>query len=349
MSDMSLTNNGGRGDGGSAERRGTGPSQGPAQGSSHSYPLLVRDHGLGTALKLLLETLPYALARWGVLLGFAAACVVWAIVAVGGAVWLGTHVASVFGYCWLLGILLLGGWIWGAILRYTLHMIACGHVAVLTELITHGRIGNGTEGQFAYGRRIVMDRFGEVAVLFGLNALVRAVLRAFHNALDTLGEWLPAPGMKAIVGLLNTILSAATRYLDKVVLSYDLARGGDDPRRNIQDGLVYYCQNAKPILTTSVWMVIVERILSVLLCLLLLVPAGVATVWLPEAVREYGAMVTVLIAALLAVTVRAAFIQPLFLICMMIRFHALVENQPINSTWVGYLDGLSDKFRQIGR
>ena len=41
--------------------------------------------------------------------------------------------------------------------------------------------------------------------------------------------------------------------------------------------------------------------------------------------------------------------QPLFLICMMIRFHALIENQPINSTWVGYLDGLSDKFRQIVR
>ena len=46
---------------------------------------------------------------------------------------------------------------------------------------------------------------------------------------------------------------------------------------------------------------------------------------------------------------RAAFIQPLFLICMMIRFHALIENQPINSTWVGYLDGLTDKFRQIVR
>jgi putative effector of murein hydrolase LrgA (UPF0299 family) len=96
-------------------------------------------------------------------------------------------------------------------------------------------------------------------------------------------------------------------------------------------------------------MVIVERCLSVLLWLLLLVPAGVATMALPDAIREYGAIVTVCIAALLAMTLRAAFIQPLFLICIMIRFHALVENQPINSTWVGYLDGLSDKFRQIGR
>jgi len=345
MSDISLTNGGGRSGDGSAERRAAGPSQ----GLSHSYPLLVHDHGLATAFRLLIETLPYALARWGVLLAFAAACAVWALVAVGGAIWLGTHVATAFGYCWLLGVLLVGGWIWGAIARYTLHLIACGHVAVLTELITRGQIGNGSEGQFAYGRRVVMARFGEIAVLFGLQALIRAVLRAFHKALDTLGEWLPTPGVSTIVGLVNTILAAATRYLDKVVLSYDLARGGDDPRRNIQDGLVYYCQNAKPILTTSVWMVIVERGLSILLCLLLLVPAGLVTVWLPDAIREYGAIVTVLIAALLAMTLRAAFIQPLFLICIMIRFHALIENQPINTTWVGYLDGLSDKFRQIGR
>ncbi len=126
----------------------------------------MRDHGLGTALKLLLETLPYAwrggaccsalprLARSGLIVApLAARC---------GS---GTHVATgVFGYCWLLGVLLVGGWIWGA--RSALHrcaVIACGHVAVLTELITRGSIGNGSEGQFAYGRRIVMDRFGEVS------------------------------------------------------------------------------------------------------------------------------------------------------------------------------------------
>ncbi|WP_156179856.1 hypothetical protein [Bradyrhizobium sp. LTSPM299] len=341
MSQMSVANDGGR--------SGEGSAGWQSQGAAHSYPLLVHDHGLATAFRLLVETLPYALARWGVLLAFAVACVVWIGIGVGGAVWLGAHVATMFGVCWLLGVLLAGGWIWGAILRYVLHMIACGHVAVLTELITRGRIGDGNEGQFAYGRRIVMARFGEVAALFGISVLVRSVLRAFHNGLDTLGEWLPTPGVSTIVGLVNTILSAATRYLDKVVLSYDLARGGDDPRRNVQDGLVYYCQNAKPILTTSIWMVVVERSLSILLCLLLLVPAGFLTMVLPEAIRDYGVLVTILVAALLAMTLRSAFIQPLFLICIMIRFHALVHEQPINATWVGYLDGLTDKFRKITR
>jgi hypothetical protein len=166
---------------------------------------------------------------------------------------------------------------------------------------------------------------------------------------DTIGEWLPAPGVRKVVGFINSILSAATRYLDKVVLSYDLARGGDDAQRAVQDGLVYYCQNAEPILKTSIWIVIVERALSILLCLLLLVPAGVTTMLLPEAMREYGTLLTISAAVLLASTLRAAFIKPLLLICIMIRFHALIENQPINSSWVGYLDGLSEKFRKIAR
>jgi hypothetical protein len=345
VSYMSLANDGGRSGNGSAERC----AERRSQGMAHSYPLLVRDHGLATALRLLIKTLPYALARWGVLLASAAACVVWIGIGAGGAAWLGMHVSMTFGVCWLIGVLLAGGWIWGTVLRYVFHLIACGHVAVLTELITQGHVGNGDEGQFAYGRRIVAAGFGEVAALFGLSVLIRDVLRVFHNALDTLDQWLPTPGVSTIVGLVNAVLAAATRYLDKVVLSYDLARGGPNPWRSVQDGLVYYCQNANPILKTSIWMVIVERGLSILLGLLLLVPAGLATTLLPEAMREYGALVTVLIAALLASTLRAAFIRPLFLICIMIRFHALVQNQPINANWVGYLDSLSDKFRQIGR
>jgi len=342
---MSLADDAGRSGNGSAERH----AERRSQGIAHSYPLLVHDHGLATALRLLIKTLPYALARWGVLLASAAACVVWIGIGAGGAAWLGMYVSLTFGVCWLIGVPLAGGWIWGTVLRYVLHVIEGGHVAVLTELITQGHLGNGDEGQFAYGRRIVVARFGEVAALFGLSVLIRDVLRIFHNALDTLDQWLPTPGVSTIVGLVNAVLAAATRYLDKVVLSYDLARGGDDPWRNVQDGLVYYCQNARPILETSIWMLILERALSILLWLLLLVPAGLTTMVLPEVIQENGALVTIVVAALLASTLRAAFIKPLFLICIMIRFHALVQDQPINASWVGYLDGLSDKFRQIRR
>ena len=326
------------------------PSVQPAAGpGGAAYPLLVRDHGLSSAIGLLLRSLPYALARFGLLLAFTVGCIVWMVVTFGGAAWLGTHIAQAFGWIWLIACVVGAGWFWGTVLRYALHLVACGHVAVLTELITRGAVGNGAESMFAYGRRIVTERFGQVTALFALNALVRGVLQSFHRTLDWFGEMLPIPGLGGIASLLTMVLRAATRYLDKVVFSYTLARGEPDPWRGAREGIILYCQNAKPILKTSVWIVIVERLLSFLLFLLLLIPAGAITVLLPPSVREVGGLVTVVIAVLLAGTLRASFVKPLFLIMIMVRFHTLVEHQAVNAEWDQRLAGVSTKFRDLGQ
>lgn len=314
----------------------------------HSYPLAVRDHGLGTAISLLMRSLPYALAQFGILLAYTLASIVWLVVTFGGAAWLGTHIAGAFGVVWFVICIVGVGWFWGAVLRYLLHLLACGHVAVLTDLITRGQVGNGSESQLAYGKRVATERFGQVNALFGLNMLVRGILAAFHRTLDWIADMLPIPGLESMSNLVNIVLRAATRYLDKVILSYNLARNDQDPWRGAREGIVYYCQNAKPILKTSVWIVILERLLSFVVWLVLLTPAAAITVMLPASVRESGGIVTVIIAVLLAATVRAAFIKPLFLIMMMVRFHALIENQPIDQEWDARLCGISDKFRTLG-
>jgi hypothetical protein len=315
----------------------------------HAYSLAVRDCGLAMAFGLLLKSLPYALMRFAVLFWFSIAGILWLIVTFGGGAWLGTHVAQAFGWVWLIGWLVGTGWLWTAVLRYVLYLIECGHVAVLTELITRGEIGNGSESQFAYGRRIVTERFGQVNGLLGLNLLVRGILNAFHATLDWVSELLPIPGLESLANLANVVLRGATRYMDKVIFSYNLARRDEDQWAGARDGIVYYCQNAAPILKTSIWIIILEKILSVCLWLLFLAPAAAITMLLPHGVREAGGIVTVIIALLFAANVRAAFLKPLFLIMIMVRFHALVENQPINEQWVGHLDELSDKFRSLGQ
>jgi hypothetical protein len=314
----------------------------------HSYPLVVRDHGLGTAIGLLMQSLPYAIARFGILLAYTVACIIWMVVTFGGAAWLGNHIAEAFGVVWF--VICVGGigWFWGTILRYALHLLACGHVVVLTDLITRGQVGNGSESMLSYGRRIVTHRFGEVNVLFGFNLLVRGILNTFHRTLDWIDQLLPIPGLESLSNLLNIILRAATRYIDKVILSYNLARNDGDAWIGAREGLVYYAQNAKPILITSVWIVVLERVLSFILWLVLLVPAGLITLMLPAGVRQSGGLVTVLIALLLAGTLRSAFIKPLFLIMIMVRFHALAENQPINPDWDARLASLSDTFGTLG-
>ena len=315
----------------------------------HSYPLAIRDHSLLAAIGLLLRSLPYALMRLGVSLAFAFAGLIWIVVAFGGAAWLGGHIAGAFGVVWFIICVVGIGWFWGTILRYLLHLIECGHVAVLTELITKGEVGNGAEPMFAYGKRLVTERFGQVNALFALNMTVRGILAAFHRTLDWLSDLLPIPGLESLLNLLNLVLRAATRYLDKVIFSYNLARNAGDPWTGAREGLVYYCQNAKPILMTSAWIVVLEYALTFALWVILLAPAAAVTLMLPSSVREAGALVTILIAALLAAALRASFVKPLFLIMIMVRFHTLIENQPINEEWNARLLEVSDKFRSLGQ
>jgi hypothetical protein len=314
----------------------------------HRYPLAVRDHGLVTAIALLVRSLPYALARFGILLGCAVACIIWLVIAIGGAAWLGNHIAGVFAVVWLLTCLVGAGFFWGTILRYLLHLLACGHVAVLTELITRDEVGNGSESMLAYGKRVVTERFGQVNALYAMNLMVRGILAAFHGTLDWIGEILPIPGLEGLSNVVNVILRAATRYLDKVILSYNLARADEEPWRGAREGMVYYAQNAVPILKTAIWIVILERTLTVVLWLLLLAPAAAITWMLPRAVHEQAAIVTILVAAILAGPLRAAFLKPLFLIMMMVRFHALIEHQPINEEWDARLSALSANFSSLG-
>jgi hypothetical protein len=314
----------------------------------HQYPLAVRDSGVASAIGLMTRSLPYAMMRFAVLLVFSVAAVLWAIVTVGGSVWLGDHVAGAFGVAWFVSGAVVAGWFWSAILRYLLHLIECGHVAVLTELVVHGRVGNGGESMFAYGKRVVTERFGEVNVLFALNLLVRGVVNAVHATIEGVGNMLPIPGIESIAKLITAIMSAATRYLDKVIFSYNLACGDVNPWRNAQDGLVYYAQNAKPILKQAVWIVVLEHVLSALLWLALLVPAAAFTAVMPHAIREWAGVLTVGIAILVALAARGAFLKPLFLVMIMVRFHELIEHEPINQAWVARLGEISTTFKELG-
>jgi hypothetical protein len=296
----------------------------------------------------MLRSLPYALMRFGVLIAYSLATIMWLTVMIGGAAWAGMHIAAAFGFVWFVGCAAVGGWVWTALLRYVLYLIECGHVAVLTELITRGSIGNGTESMFAYGKRVVIERFGQVNALFAMNLLVRGVVNAVHRTLEGLGHLLPIPGLNAVARALAAILRAATRYLDKAIFSYNLVRTDGNPWRGARDGLVYYAQNAKPIIKQAILIVIFDCVLSAILWLVLLAPAAAITLVLPQSMREFGGAVSVIIAILFALSVRNAFLKPLFLIMLMVRFLNLIEQEEINQQWADRLNGISGKFRDLG-
>jgi hypothetical protein len=313
----------------------------------HSYPLAIQEPGLGSALSLLTRTLPYALVRFGILVGFSLVTIVWFVLTIGGASLLGASIHPWIGIGWLVAGLGAYGYAWWFVVRYALYLIQAGHVAVLTELITTGQIANGSMGMFEYGRRVVTERFGQVNLLFALDLLIRGVVRVFNRTLDWIAHLLPIPGLQSIVGIVNAVVRAATTYIDETIFSYNLARGDDNAWRSSKDALIYYAQNSKEILKTAIYVVVLDTLLTAVTWGVMLVPAFALLWLLPEAAKPGGFLGGLVIAALFASNIRQAFLKPLFLTMVMVKFHVVVRNQAINLEWDGRLSGLSGKFTEI--
>jgi cell division protein FtsW (lipid II flippase) len=100
------------------------------------------------------------------------------------------------------------------------------------------------------------------------------------------------------------------------------------------------------VLKTGILVVVLDKVSSVIIWAVMLMPAFALSYLLPSAGTL--ALVTAFVtAALLAGGVRAAFVKPLFLTMVMIKFHTEVHNQPINETWDARLQGVSDKFSEL--
>jgi len=312
----------------------------------HNYPLAISEPGLGTAIGLLMRTMPYAMVRFGVSMLASILTIVFWVIALGGGAWLGAKVAPAVGWIWAIGFLVAFGFFWRLILRYILYLIKCGHIAVLTELITKGQVANGNEGMFAYGKRIVTERFGQVNALFVVDMLVQGVVRTFNRTLDFIGSLLPVEALRQLIAIVQAVVRAATTYIDETIFSYGLAREERNPWASARDGLIYYAQNAKPILKTSVGIVLIDYAISFVVWLVMLAPAYAISRALPKEML-LASIIAWVIAFLFAGSIRASFVRPLFLIMVMVKFHLSVRGQPINVEWQQRLESVSDKFREI--
>jgi hypothetical protein len=311
----------------------------------HSYPLAIQSAGVAEALNLLLQTLPFLLVRLGILGALTLATIVAWGLALGGAALL-SRVTPLLGFVWVILVLGAGGALWRTAVRYVLYLVKAAHIAVLTELITTGSIGHGGESMFVYGKRIVTERFGEVNVMFGLDLLITGIVGAFNRTLNWVANLLPVPGLDSLMGVVTALLKACTTYIDETIFSYNLARGDENVWRSSQDGLIYYAQNAKEVLKTGLWVVVLDKVLSALVWMVMLAPAFLLA---SLAKGTWATLSGIAFAVLFAGSVRSAFLKPLFLTMVMVKFHAQVQNQPINLEWDGRLRDASDKFRELSQ
>ena len=314
----------------------------PTEPIRHSYPLVIEDASVTTSIGLLLKTAPYIAMRFCLLVGVTLVTILWFGITFGGAGLLGEKIHPWIGWGWLVAGCGVYGWLWATVVRYALYLVKCGHIAVLTELITTGSISNGAEGMFSYGKRIVTERFGEVNVLFALDVLVDGVVGAFNRTLEWISALLPIPGLHQLTRIVTAVVRAATTYLDETIFSYNLARGEDNPWRGGRDGIIYYCQNNREVLKTAAWCVALDYLLTAIAWVIMLAPAALLTWVMPF----FGGW-AFLVAVLFALNVREAVLKPLFLIMIMTKFHVAIRGQAINEEWDETLTRLTPKFTKI--
>src|SRR5690606_33349220 len=89
--------------------------------------------------------------------------------------------------------------------EYMLYIVKAGHIAVMVHLI-EGREVPGGQGQVAYGRKVVTERFAEANVLFVLDQLIKGVLAAITGLLGGIAAFIPIPGLAGLIRLINAVI-----------------------------------------------------------------------------------------------------------------------------------------------
>lgn len=304
------------------------------------------DFEAGRALKLMLRTFPFIVFRlvvyFGVALGYilvtgTGAGVGWGIGGLGDE---GFRAASTF---------------WGGIIgfgvvaaimyflrEYLLYVVKAGHIAVLVELLDEQPIPDG-KGQIEHARKAVQERFAQASVLFGVDQLIKGVLKSIVGLARGVFTLLPIPGARSLLRVLEGFLRIAVGFIDEVILAYCIRTRSTNAWASSREALVLYGQNTRTMLKNAAWLTLIVYGLSFLVFLVMLAPAGLFAYLVPGGWSATG----VLIAVLFAWSTKVALIEPFAVTCMMQAYFRTIEGQVPDPEWEAKLDGMSSRFRKL--
>ena len=226
--------------------------------------------------------------------------------------------------------------------EYLLYMVKAGHIAVLVELMDGKEIPGG-RGQIDHAQRVVRERFAESSVLFGVDQLIKAVLKAFNRVFFSITSFIPIPGLQGIAKFINTVVNLSLTYLDEVILAYNIKTGATNPWASSRTALVLYAQNYKTFLKNAFFLAFVIWGLTFLVFLIILGPVLAVVSFIPAVAGP----LTLIFAVVMAWGIKQAVIEPIGMTALMQVFFKVTEGQQPNPEWEGKLDSASKKFSQF--
>lgn len=293
---------------------------------------------------LLARTTPFLLLRLVVCIGITLAYIV--AVGVGGGIGalfgkIGGNGAGGGAFGGLMGFGIVSGILWWA-REYLLYMVKAGHVAVLVELMD-GKPVPGGPGQIDYASSIVKQHFATSSMLFGLNQLIRGILKAFNRLTLSIAAWLPIPGLDVVVKVIDAVINTGLSHLDQVILAQILRVRGDNPWAVARNCIVLYAQNAKGALKNAVFLTFLIWGLTLLILFLVAAPIAAAVGLL----HVQAGLATFLLAVVAALSLKAALIDPFATVALIQVYDKITQGQTPNPEWSAKLEALSAKFRDL--
>lgn len=297
---------------------------------------------INAALGLVMKTTPLLLVRFGALVAFWFAALIYLGVTIGVSLLVGQAIPLV-GF--ILAIIAIAGIapIYQLFYRYVFYMIKAAHIAVVSELLYAGKLPDGVN-QLEWGRQRVTERFGEVNVMFVVDELVAAVIKAFTNTVYSFSRILPGDTFRNLAQVAGRIAQFALSYIDEAVLARSFWNKDDNVWANARDGLTLYAMAWKPLLVNAIALMVISYVPFLFAFFILALPIGlIANAVFGGGAGGWAIIATLLLAYLVKVAVGDAFAMSAILISYQKETDGLTPNPEMTSK----LEMVSDKFKEI--
>jgi hypothetical protein len=230
--------------------------------------------------------------------------------------------------------------------QYLLYLVKAAHIAVLVEIL-YGRSIPAGQGQIGYGAQFVKNHFAQASVLFGVDQVVKAILRALFRIVNFFSIFLPIPFFGGLLRIAEGVVKNSLTYVDEVILAYLIRTRTANPWATAKDGVILYAQNYRTMLKNAVWLSIFMWGTTILIFAVLLTPAAGLMMWMPatNAVGIWAFM----FAVILAMALKKALLEPVAIASLMQVYFRTIEGQTPDPEWSARLDGASRRFRELGQ
>ena len=233
-----------------------------------------------------------------------------------------------------------------AIMRYVGYLVRVGHIAVVAEAVTTGKI---PDNQVEYGKKMVQERFLTANVFFVVDRLVDRSVKQLQNVFGRAGGILGnIPGLKIAMSFGKMVIGISLKYIDDCCLGYIFYKKDQGVFKSATDGVVIYAQNWKKLLKTALSTSVMVILLTVgLTIILFLTVGGLITLLASSAGIGAGGLFGLFLAAFMAFILKRAFIDSYMMVRMMTAYMQEAPTTEISFDLYGKLSAISKSFREL--